>query len=118
MKTIVFDLDDTICFPDHSAKTSYEKYGLAKPNTEVIKEMQKLHEMNYHIIICSARRMVTHSGDVKKIVADIGDITINWLAEHFVQYDEIQYGKPYSDTYYVDDKGMNLQDFIKWTRSL
>ena len=113
-KTIVFDLDDTICYPNHSEKDSHLKYGSAKPNVAVIKYMKDLKKVGYHITICSARRMVTHSGDIDKIMSDIGDLTIDWLKQYDVPYDAIHFGKPYSSTWYVDDKAMDLNTFYKW----
>lgn len=113
-KSIVFDLDDTICFPNHVKTGTHEKYGLARPNLKVISMMKGLHDSGYRIIICSARRMVTHSGDIDKIVADVGQVTIDWLAQHYVPYDELKFGKPYSNTWYVDDKAMGLTSFYKW----
>jgi capsule biosynthesis phosphatase len=113
-KTIVFDLDDTICFPNHAATETHKKYGLAKPNTKVISMMCGLRDSGYYIIIFSARRMVTHSGDIDKIVADVGQVTIDWLAQHHVPYDELKFGKPYSNTWYVDDKALDLTSFYKW----
>jgi len=114
MKSIVFDLDDTICYPNHTEMHSIAKYALAKPNTKIIHLMRSLKEAGYHITICSARRMVTHSGDIDKIVADIGKITIDWLKQYNVPYDELHFGKPYSSTWYVDDKAMSLNEFYKW----
>ena len=114
MKSIVFDLDDTICYPNHSETDSYEKYGRARPNTQIIHLMQSLKNSGYHITICSSRRMVTHSGDIDKIVADIGQLTIDWLKRFNVPYDELHFGKPYSSTWYVDDKAMSLNEFYKW----
>lgn len=113
-KTIVFDLDDTICYPNHSETDSVAKYGKATPNTRVIQFMQGLKELGYNITISSARRMVTHSGDIDKIVADIGEITINWLNQYNVPYDDLHFGKPYSSTWYIDDKAMDLNTFYKW----
>lgn len=113
-KSIVFDMDDTICFPNHSEKDSYEKYGLAKPNLPLIKKMQQMAEDGWYITISSARRMLTHDGDVEKIIADIGIITTSWLSRHGVPYNEIHFGKPYASTYYVDDKAMTLDQFASW----
>lgn len=115
-KSICFDLDDTICFPNHCATDSYKKYGLALPNHDVIKTMWDLKDHGYHIVILSARRMVTHQGDMVKILDDIGEITIDWLKKHDVPYDELIFGKPYVTTYYVDDKGMNLNDYMVWVK--
>ena len=114
MKSIVFDLDDTICYPNHSENDSIKKYGEAKPNLPLIRYMKELKSVGYYIAISSSRRMVTHSGDIDKIVADVGDITINWLKQYSVPYDELRFGKPYSSTWYVDDKAMDLNTFYKW----
>lgn len=117
MKRIVFDLDDTLCFPNHEAKDTETKYGLAKPNDVVINRLQMLKQNGYYVIINTARRMLTHNGDLSKIKADVEDITINWLDKYNVPYDELVFGKPYADTYYVDDKAMNIEGFLKWTNS-
>lgn len=114
MKSIVFDLDDTICFPNHSEKTTYAKYALAKPNYAIIERMHKLKDDGFYIIISSARRMVTHGGDIDKILNDVLNVTEDWLNNYNVPYDDLIFGKPYSSTYYVDDKAMNLKEFIEW----
>lgn len=111
---IVFDLDDTICYPNHDAKDTYTKYALAKPNEDVIHHIQKLSSVGFYIIIHSARRMLTHNGDVEKIHDDVWDVTEDWLDKYSVPYDELVFGKPYADTYYVDDKAMNLEEFKEW----
>lgn len=113
-QTIVFDLDDTICFPNHDAKDTQTKYGDAEPNPEIIDRMQGLRDRGYYIIIHSARRMLTHEGDLNKILADVYDMTVDWLDNNFVPYDELIFGKPYANTYYVDDKAMNLDMFKEW----
>jgi capsule biosynthesis phosphatase len=113
-KSIVFDLDDTICYPVHAEKDTHAKYALARPNTRVITSMRQLKDKGYHIIINSARRMVTHDGDIDKIIEDVGQVTIDWLEQYRVPYDELRFGKPYSSTWYVDDKAMDLNQFYKW----
>jgi capsule biosynthesis phosphatase len=111
---IVFDLDDTICFPNHDAKDTASKYGRAKKNLDVISRMRLLHRKGYYIIIHSARRMLTHDGDLDKIHEDVWDVTVDWLERAQVPYDELVFGKPYANTYYVDDKAMNLDMFKEW----
>jgi len=111
--TIVFDLDDTICFPNHNETDTYKKYGLALPNVPVIEGMRKLSDAGYFITILSSRRMLTHDGNLAKIIMDVAEITEEWLANHKVPYDEIKYGKPYSSTYYVDDKAMTPEMFCQ-----
>ena len=110
------DLDDTICFPNHESKDSYEKYGLAKPNQPVIDALKKIAKDGFLITIHTARRMATHNGDINKIEEDVGQITRDWLAKHEVPYNELRFGKPFG-FYYVDDKACSIDDFIKWANN-
>ena len=115
-QTIVMDLDDTICIPIHGRKDSYEKYGMASPNDEIINSLKIARDKGYRIVIHTARRMVTHDGDINKIIDDVGKITTDWLEKHEVPYDEIIWGKPYG-VYSGDDKAMLPQEcvkFIEW----
>lgn len=105
------DLDGTICFPNLDHKESSERYGKAKPNYDVIFKMRHLSDDGWKFIILTARRMVTHSGDVDKIIDDVGKITEDWLEKYKVPYEYIQWGKPYA-AYYVDDKALTLEGFI------
>ena len=57
--------------------------------------------------------MKTHKGDVKKIKKDVEQITRDWLNLYNVKYDELIFGKPYSDTYYIDDKALSVSDFLE-----
>ena len=117
-KTIVIDIDDTICFTNHNYQDAQQKYGNALPNNKVIKGMRVLKNLGFHIILLTARRMLTHNGDIEKIIEDVGKITTDWLERYDVPYDELIWGKPYSGTYYVDDKAMNLEEFVKWTNKM
>ena len=99
--------------PNDEAKDTFEKYGKAKPIPEMIASIRKAKEKGFRIVLFTARRMVTHNGDINKVIEDVGEITENWLKEHDVPYDELQFGKPYA-VYYVDDKAMNVRDFYKW----
>jgi capsule biosynthesis phosphatase len=107
-KIFCVDLDETLCF-HHSVNDTYERYGLALPNTPVIEKVNFWKSQGARIIIFTARRMLTHKGDLAKIEADVGDITRNWLKEHGVQYDELIFGKPYAD-FYIDDKAVNVTE--------
>jgi len=113
MQSIVFDLDGTICIPNLDEKDTHRRYALAKPIQEVIDKMHKL-KYNYRIVIHTARRMVTHNGDINKIIEDVGQVTEDWLSAHGVPYDELVWGKPYASSYYVDDKAMSVKDFLLW----
>lgn len=113
MQTLVIDIDHTLCIPNDSEKSTFEKYAKAKPITDVIDALHKARSKGYRIVLFTARRMVTHNGDINRVIEDVGDITINWLKEHDVPYDEIQFGKPYA-VYYVDDKAMRPDEFVNW----
>ena len=115
-QTIVIDIDDTICFTNHNYQDAKQKYGNALPNNKVIDGMRILKRQGFHIILLTARRMLTHNGDIEKIIEDVGKITTDWLERYGVPDDELIWGKPYSSTYYVDDKAMNLEEFVKWTK--
>lgn len=117
-RSIVFDLDDTICFPNHGETDSYAKYGQAAPNQKVIDAMNKLYDQGWYIIIHSARRMLTHNGDVEKILDDIGGITEEWLFNNDVPYDELIFGKPYSHTFYVDDKAITPEQLCTFCETM
>jgi capsule biosynthesis phosphatase len=112
-QTLVVDIDDTICFPNHSEKETHDKYALAKPNDSMILSLQKAKENGYRIVLHTARRMLTHDGDINKIIEDVGQVTTNWLNKHKVPYDEIIWGKPYG-VYYIDDKAMTPAEFVKF----
>ena len=111
-KTLVVDLDDTICIPNHDEKDTYRKYGLAKPIPEMIEALKAARKRDYKIVISTARRMLTHRGDINKVIEDVDEITTTRLNEFEVPYAEIQYGKPYG-VYYIDDKAMLPYSFIE-----
>ena len=104
-KVVCFDLDHTLCFPG-DAKDSHGKYALATPNLEMIDKLRLYKSRGCSIIIFTARRMLTHKGDVRKVVDDVGQITEDWLKNHNVPYDDLIFGKPYYD-YIIDDKAIN-----------
>ena len=110
-KIYCIDLDDTICFPNHEFTDFFKKYGEAKPNIPIIEKVNILYDNGNKIIIFTARRMLTHKGNLENILTDVEDLTINWLKKHDVKYSEIVFGKPYAD-FYVDDKSMSLENFI------
>ena len=110
MSIYCFDLDDTICIPHHAATNSLEKYGNAKSVAKVISKINRVYNDGHEVIIFTARRMLTHQGNLAKIEADVGDITRKWLSEHGVSYHKLIFGKPYAD-HYIDDKAMTLDDF-------
>jgi capsule biosynthesis phosphatase len=97
-KKYCFDLDNTlVTFP--KIKNDYTSVEPIPQNIEMVRMLKNLGHI---IIIYTARRMKTHSGNVGKIMADIGKITFDTLDKFNIPYDEIFFGKPNAD-YYIDD---------------
>lgn len=114
-QTLVIDIDHTICTPNDSEKDTFEKYGKATPILEMIESIRSAKEKGFRIVLLTARRMETHNGDINKVIEDVGELTINWLNDHGVPYDELMFGKP-SAVYYVDDKALRPDEFIEWIK--
>ncbi len=97
-KRICFDFDNTL--------VTYPKvdgdYTTVEPIQKNINILKTLKRFGNTIIIYTARRMKTHSGNVGKLLADIGIITFETLKKFDIPYDEIYFGKPYAD-FYIDD---------------
>jgi capsule biosynthesis phosphatase len=97
-KRYCFDLDNTlVSFPKID-----KDYTSVEPIHENIKMVRYLKKLGHTIIIYSARRMKTHKGNVGKIIADVGKITLDTLEKFEIPYDEIYFGKPEAE-YYIDD---------------
>lgn len=102
-----FDLDNTlVTYP-----TIDGDYSTCLPIEATIELVQGLKTMGHTIIIHTARRMRTHSGNVGSVIADIGDVTISTLEKFSIPYDELVFGKPYAD-FYVDDLGISTASNI------
>ena len=99
---ICFDLDNTlVTYP--KTMGDYESCEPIMRNVEILRRLKR---DGHTIIIYTARRMKTHDGDVGKLVADIGKITLDFLDQHDIPYDEIYFGKPYAN-FYIDDLSIN-----------
>jgi capsule biosynthesis phosphatase len=99
---ICFDLDNTIC-------SSTNDYSASTLKSEFRDLIVSLKNQGHIIIIYTARRMGTHSGNVGKVVAEIGALTLQQLKDWDIPYDEIYFGKPAAELY-VDDKAVNALD--------
>lgn len=107
-KRYCFDLDNTlVTFP----KTPND-YSTVEPITKNIDFVRYLKRFGHTIILYTARRMKTHSGNVGKVLADIGRITFDTLAKFDIPYDEIYFGKPEANVY-IDDLALNCFDDLE-----
>ena len=89
-KSIVFDLDGTIC---HNRTWEEKSYMGLQPHKDMVELIQQLKKDGYEIVIHTARNMVTQNGDIGKVVANVGLDTINWLNEHNIPYDSLVFRK-------------------------
>jgi capsule biosynthesis phosphatase len=93
-----FDLDNTLV----TAPRTPGDYSTVEPIQETINHLRGLKQRGHTIIIYTARRMRTHSGNMGKVLADVGRVTMDTLEKFDIPYDEIHFGKPYAH-FYVDD---------------
>lgn len=103
---ICIDLDGVIC----KLRKEDETYDGLEPVLGAIDKIKGLKKEGHYIIIYTARRMKTHQANTAKVIADIGKITLDWLAKYEIPYDEIMFGKPWADIY-IDD---NAFRFSSW----
>ena len=103
VRRFCFDLDGTlVTFP-----STRGDYSTCKPISKTIRMVRDLHAAGHTIIICTARRMKTHRGNVGAVIQDIGAVTMQTLGEFNIPYDELHFGKPYAD-FYIDDLAVNV----------
>lgn len=115
--TLVFDLDDTICFPNLDKADSNSRYMNARPNYLMIDSLRLAKNKGFRIVIYTARRMLTHNGDIEKIKEDVMTLTMEWLRLYSVPYDDLIFGKPYG-VYYIDDKAMRPDEFMGFMKNV
>ena len=103
------DFDNTlVTYPQ--IKDDYTSVLPIKRNIEILKFLKK---MGHTIIVYTARRMRTHSGNVGKVVSDVGRITMDSLDDFNIPYDELYFGKPYAH-FYIFPKVTEIGDnYIK-----
>jgi capsule biosynthesis phosphatase len=99
---ICFDIDNTLV----SEPRIPADYSSVEPISKNIDFLRHLKSEGHTIILQTARRMKTHSGNVGRLVADIGRVTFQTLDKFEIPFDEIYFGKPYAD-FYIDDKGVD-----------
>ncbi|MFD2673352.1 5' nucleotidase, NT5C type [Marinicrinis sediminis] len=103
---IVIDLDGTIC----KLRRPDQDYADVEPIAGAIHTICQLKEEGHEIIIYTARNMRTQQGNVGRVLAHVGDITLSWLDRHGIPYDEIVFGKPYGHVY-IDDLAHPFRDW-------
>jgi capsule biosynthesis phosphatase len=110
---IAIDLDGTIC----ALKKPQESYAELQPLPGAVDRIRALRGMGHYIIILTARNMATCQSNVGKVMKNVGKITLDWLEQHGVEYDEIYFGKPNAEIY-LDDRGIRFTDWSLITDNL
>ena len=100
---IAIDLDGTIC----PIKPEGMTYADLEPLPGAVERIRQLKEQGHTVIILTARHMKTCNGDVGKVIARVGKLTLDWLDRHGIPYDEVHFGKPNADLY-IDDRGLRF----------
>jgi capsule biosynthesis phosphatase len=103
---ICIDLDGVIC----RLKKEGETYDMLLPVDGAPEHLRQLKDAGHYIIINTARHMKTCQGNLGMVTARISLITLNWLEQYNIPYDEIYFGKPHADVY-IDD---NAYRFNSW----
>jgi capsule biosynthesis phosphatase len=105
---IVIDLDGTICFLKQKNQTYADV--LVKPGAVVF--IKNLRKAGHYIIIQTARNMATCDSNIGKVIKNVGKITLEWLDNNDIEYDEIYFGKP-NASLYIDDRAFRFEDWQK-----
>lgn len=103
---ICIDLDGVICQLRESGQT----YADVPPVAGAVEKLQALRAAGHYLIIYTGRHMKTCQGNVGQVVARQGATTLQWLARHAIEFDEIHFGKPHADVY-IDDNALRFESW-------
>jgi len=109
MKTLCFDLDNTICL---TKKNLYKK---SKPIKQAIEIVNKLYDEGNIVKIYTARFMGRNLDKASKITKQQKKMTVNQLKKWNVKYHKIYFGKPSFDIL-IDDKSFNFDK--RWFKDI
>lgn len=99
---VCFDLDNTLV----SSPKIPSDYSSVEPIHEIIEIARNLKQEGHTIIVYTARRMLTHKGNIGAVIKDIGKLTYETLEKYNIPFDELVFGKPIADIY-IDDRAYN-----------
>ncbi len=110
---IVIDLDGTIC----PIKQKHQHYSELQPLPGAVEKLREIKELGHYIIIMTARNMATQEANLGKVMKNIGKVTLDWLEQYQIPYDEIHFGKPNANLY-IDDRALRFQSWDKINEEL
>jgi capsule biosynthesis phosphatase len=103
---ICIDLDGVVC----ELRRPGQQYADLSPIPGAVEKLRALRSAGHYIILCTARHMKTCDGNVGKVIARQGKVTLDWLQRLDVPYDELHFGKPHADIY-LDDNAVRFESW-------
>ena len=103
---ICIDLDGVVC----KLKEPGQTYADLEPVDGALEWLERCKNEGHYIILFTARHMKTTSGNIGRVVALQGKVTLDWLDKYSVPYDEIFFGKPWADIY-IDDNALRFDNW-------
>jgi capsule biosynthesis phosphatase len=103
---ICIDLDGVVCRLREPGQT----YAELQPVPGAVEKIRALRAAGHYIILATARHMKTCEGNVGQVVARQGAVTLDWLRQHAIPYDEIHFGKPHAQVY-IDDNAVRFESW-------
>lgn len=109
MKTLIVDIDKTICH-----KQDQDEYSDAIPDNKVCNALRKANDEGVYIILFTSRNMRSFKGSIGLINKITAPILLKWLNDFNIPFDEIYFGKPWGNSVqYIDDKSLSIENLIK-----
>jgi len=108
LKTYVIDIDGTICTNGDCSSCKYEG---STPIKERIEKINQLYDEGNTIKYFTARGMGRYNDDAEKAKEKFYALTKMQLEIWGCKFHELILGKPSGDIY-IDDKGINADDFF------
>ena len=107
-KTLVFDIDGTLC-----DKPINEDYSKCQPINDMCEKLRYQDSIGTYIILYTSRNMRSLNGNIGLINKHTSSILIEWLNKNKIPFDELYFGKPWGkDLSYIDDKFLSINEFI------
>jgi len=103
VKTLLFDIDGTIC---PQCEGDYDKL---EPYPKAIEVINRLYDEGNRIVFYTARFMGRNKGDVIETHKEGYDFTLEQLRGWGIKFHELYMGKPRSDVI-VDDKSIFFKE--------
>jgi len=108
MKRVAFDMDDVIC-TRRSEEGGVLKYHTCEPIMKGVGLVNECFDAGYHIVIFTARGMISCEGDIERINAEIRPLTLCQLKQWGVKHHELVMGK-YPYDVLICDKAVDSRD--------